>query len=301
MKRILSISIGAAALLLPAVALAQAPANSGTVTVAAQGFDKADKPAEGTDATEAALGAGGLISSGNVNSASLNATARGRLRRGDNQAKADIAGNYAATTETKENTEVKSVAAKNLQGTLRYDHFFSSAVAGFVRASGLYDEVKLIDFRLNVAVGAAFYIISKEKEELFLDLGYAPEKTWLRSAEVDLRHNVRVGGGYSAALSENVAVSILGEYLLALNQITSAAPGCATDAPCSVDNKRLNAQLFLGGRIDSKIYGKFSLATSAGLRWDGNPPLRTPSDLATSEQLSFYDFTAAVNLVYNLF
>jgi putative salt-induced outer membrane protein len=159
----------------------QAAATSGATEVDGQGkFGSVADPTveeEGeTDATEFSLAAGGILSTGNAQSAAATASTSFRLRRDIHQATVLGAGNYGASAVTEDEWEQ---TVGNVQGRARYDVFFAKRFSAFLMATARHDPFQGLDLRLNIDPGVAAYALPKEENKLWFELGY--------DLQVDLR------------------------------------------------------------------------------------------------------------------
>src|SRR5687767_7681347 len=113
----------------------QAPASAGATDVAKEGFQPvAAAPAEDSkDSTTFKLTAGGFLSTGNSRTIALTGVADYFLRRGSSQFSALAAANYGRSAPDADSPS--DVTVQNYQARVRYDYFFSGALAGFGAAS----------------------------------------------------------------------------------------------------------------------------------------------------------------------
>jgi putative salt-induced outer membrane protein len=278
---------------LPASAFAQdAPAagvmktktaTSGSTEVTTGTFDTAKQADPVTDATEAKLQLGALISTGNSRSLATTGSGSMRLRRDKNEFSAVVAANYARAAASPDvDTET---TMENYQGKVRYDRFVSEQTSLFLSFSGRRDRFQGLDGRLNLDPGLAYYFVSEEKQRLWGELGYdlqydvrnedaivaaAAEGTDLGKTKT--RHSARAFLGYHTNVNERVSFDTGAELLVGIP---------------STENWRLNWDNSLTVSLDSR----FSLGTSFNLRYDNNP-------LTGVESL---DTVTALNLICTLY
>src|SRR5688572_24619928 len=108
----------------------QAPASSGSTEVATSGVQSATRATpDDKDGTQLKLTAGGLVSQGNSRTIAATAAGDFRLRRGVSQFGALAAANYGRSSPGQ--GEPSATTVENYQGKVRYDYFFTPAVAGF--------------------------------------------------------------------------------------------------------------------------------------------------------------------------
>ena len=136
--------MGLSVLVVSSTALAEEPpqglmsqdtASTGTTDVEASGFQKAEftpGEEESTDATELAVSAGALLTSGNSKTAAGTAATRFRIRRDANQFKASGAINHAQSS-TDPNLPMETTV-DNSQTNVRYDRFISEHFTLFRRS-----------------------------------------------------------------------------------------------------------------------------------------------------------------------
>lgn len=262
--------------------LAQEAATSGSTEVAKSGFEAVEKQVETEEATELKLSAGGLLATGNSRSLALTGSGQLRLRRSANQYTMNLAGNYARSAATPDDSMETSV--ENVQGRIRYDRFLSESWSLFVAQSARRDRFQGLDLRLNFDPGVAYYFFDVEKHRLWAELGYdlqydvrddeaieAAADTTDPIAKTEVRHSGRAFAGYENNLNEAVRFNTGLEYIQAF---------------ADTENWRLNWDV----GITSAISTNFSLATTFSLRYDNNP----------LEGVRKTDTITALNLVYQL-
>jgi putative salt-induced outer membrane protein YdiY len=262
------------------------PVTKGTTEIAGTGSFaaqvKEDERKTASDASEAALNAGGLFMSGNSRSVSMTAGAKLRLRRNVHQFGAGFFGNYARGGKPVEDT------AANLQGLARYDYFFADSLTVFLQATGRHDKFQGLDFRLTIDPGVAAYLIDTKKQRAWVEAGlqiqYDARSTSTLAAgnagavgsSIDSSAtfaNARFYVGYENQLYDTVSFTSGVEYIQNLHE--------------SVSRYRLN----LDAGIKARLSDKFSLATLYTMRFENQP-------LPTVEKA---DSIASVNLIYTLF
>jgi putative salt-induced outer membrane protein len=269
----------------PAGLSSQAPASSGATEVAKGGFQAvAAPPAEDKDSTSFKVTAGGFVSQGNSRTIAATAAADYFLRRGPSQFTLMLAFNYGRSAPGADEPSVTTV--ENYQGRVRYDHFFSGSLAGFLSTSARKDRFQGLDLRLNVDPGLAYYFIDEKGHRLWAELGYdlqydlrTDEAVAAAALDMDdendddseLRHNIRVFAGYDNQLSETLKFNAGLEYL---QNVTEA------------ENVRLNADAGLTSQLNTS----FSVAFTISVKFDNNP---VPGVEKT-------DIISALNLVYTM-
>jgi putative salt-induced outer membrane protein len=269
----------------PAGLANQAPASAGSTEVAQGGFQAvAAPPAEDKDSTSFKVTAGGFVSQGNSRTIAATAAADYFLRRGPSQFTLMLAFNYGRSAPAAD--EPSATTVENYQARVRYDYFFSGALAGFLSTSARKDRFQGLDLRLNIDPGLAYYFIDEKGHRLWAELGYdlqydARTDEAVAAAALDMdpendddsevRHNVRLFAGYDNQLSETLKFNAGLEYL----QNVEASK-----------NMRLNADTGLTSQINTN----FSVAFTLSLKFDNNP---VPGVEKT-------DVISALNLVYTM-
>ena len=270
-------------------------ASKGSTDVATGGFATGPAlPAEDDpkQATEAAIGAGGLFSSGNAKTVALTSLAKLRVRRDEHQLTVQLAANFARAGKTGEAVET---TVENFQGLLRYDYFVTNNFAAFLQSSVRHDRFQGLDVRLNVDPGIAYYFINTKKSQLRTEVGYdfqydvrrdasrvqptpdavagqpAPEPLPLLDKTQSL-HNVRVFAGYDNKLYKEVSLTTGFEFLQ------------------NVSDAGTYRFVFDIG-IKSNVSDNLAIATTYTMRYENKP---LPSVETT-------DSIASINLVYTLF
>jgi len=266
----------------------QPPASAGKTEVAKEGFQTA---AERVAAEEASKDAstfkatlGGFLSQGNSRAVAFTTALDYSLRRSASQLTAQAAVNYGRSAPAL--GEPYETTVSNYQARLRYDYFFTSAVAGFFAVSGRKDRFQGLDLRLNFGPGLAYYFIDEKDQSFWAELGYdfqydlrdqdyiddaALAAPPLIIAETEKRHNVRAFVGYDTQVSESVKFGTGLEYL---QNVTAA------------ENARINFDAGLAVQLNQA----FAVAVTLSLKYDNNPlPGVEKTDLVT-----------ALNLVYTM-
>ncbi len=278
----------------PAGTVAGDPATSGSTELEGQGSfgSVAENDEEAGDALEWDLSLGALLSTGNARSTALTGGSTFRLRRSRHQFSAFFLGNYGRAA-TSADAEPRDTIG-NLQGRVRYDFFLGDRWSLFGMVTARHDPFQLLDLRLNVDPGAAFYIINRAKEQLHVEAGYdfqyddpsdaAVERTSEGDIVYDAQggftqieprnvHALRLAGGYANSLSETVTFATDLEYLQSVQD---------------AQRWRLNWYATLSAQLVAQL----SLAATFSLRMDNDPVAVGVKNLDTN---------TSVNLVYRFF
>ncbi len=258
-------------------------ATTGSTDVTTGTFDTAKQATEVTDATEAKVQIGALMSTGNSRSLATTGSGSMRLRRADNEFSAVLAANYARSATTP--ADRSKTTMENYQGKVRYDRFVSERVSLFLSFSGRRDRFQGLDVRLNVDPGVAYYFIQEEKQRLWGEVGYdlqydvrrddaiaAAAVDGTKLAKTKTRHSARGFVGYHTNVNEHVSFDSGAELLVGIP---------------ATENWRLNWDNSLTVALDTR----FSLGASFNLRYDNNP-------LPAVEKL---DTLSAMNLICTLY
>jgi putative salt-induced outer membrane protein len=259
------------------------PASEGKTDVSKSGFEGAARPAdEDKDTDTGELSAGGLMAAGNARQVALTASGKLRIRRARSQLSAAAAINYAEAAPDRD-AELRTTV-ENLQSRARYDYFFAERWAAFLGVSARRDRFQGLDLRLNVDPGVAYYLIDREKHQLWLEGGYDFQYDVRRDENLDaaraegqelektrIRHSVRSFAGYENQVNERVTFSTGIEHLQSVE---------------ALETWRLNWD----ASLKSNIAGRFSSAVVIVVKYDNDP-------LPQVEEL---DLAASFNLVYTL-
>ena len=268
----------------PKGVLTQDAASKGNTDVATSGFETGAKPVDpdaAKNATDLKISAGGLGAAGNSRSLALTAAETFRIRRDSEQLSVASAANYAQAGKTGQPT---TASVENVQGKLRYDHFFVGSLAGFLGVSLRHDRFQGLDLRLNLDPGIAYYFIDEKKHQLWGELGYDFQYDVRKQSFVDAaaaagapidKTQGQSGGrafvGYLNKVNDNVTFSTDLEYVQSVQDF---------------DRFRINWD----AGIASSISSSFSLATTMLVQYDHAP---LAGVLNT-------DTTVSISLVYKL-
>ncbi len=278
---------------IPAETVKANTATKGATDVAKGGFATGALPADDDPrtATEAAISAGGLFSSGNARTIALTTAGKFRLRRDEHQFTTQVAANFARAGKKGEGVDT---TVENYQGLLRYDYFFTESVAGFLQSSARRDRFQGLDLRLNVDPGVAYYFVNTKKHQLRAELGYDLQHDVRRDAsrtvttpppagstappttstvdKTQTLHNIRGFVGYDNKLYQSVAFITSFEYLQNVSDLGTY-------------------RFIFDVGLKSNIADNLAIATTYTMRFENKP---LPS-------VESADSIASVNLVYTLF
>lgn len=279
---------------LPTGTLKGSAASTGKTDVAKGGFAAGALPAEDDpkQATEVAIAAGGLFSSGNARTVAVTTAGKLKVRRDEHQLGVQLAANFARAGKKGETVDT---TVENYQGLLRYDYFFTEKVAAFLQSSARHDRFQGLDLRLNVDPGVAYYFINTKKQSLRTEGGYDLQYDVRRNAsrvqtpaavapgapaaaplplldKTQTLHNVRLFAGYENKLYKEVSLVTGLEYLQNVSDLGTY-------------------RLVFDVGIKSNIADNLAIATTYTMRYENKP---LPSVENT-------DSIASINLVYTLF
>lgn len=154
----------------PAIGAAAPPPDAKALVAGPKG--PSDAPAivkPSSDETNAALSAGGLITTGNSKTTALTLNGQFDARRGDNAFLVGVLGNYGESTVA---PNPSKATAQNIQGKLRYDRYFLDNLAGFLLVTGRHDKFQGLAFRLNLDPGLKVVIAKDEVQSFWAEGGY---------------------------------------------------------------------------------------------------------------------------------
>lgn len=123
---------------------------------------------EENDVTELTISAGAMQNGGNSRMVALTTGGRFRLRRGQDQLGAAVAGNYGRTAPVGGSWETN---VENAQGLVRYDRFLDS-VTFFFATQARSDRFQGLDLRMQLDPGVGYYFVDKPDSLLWAEAGY---------------------------------------------------------------------------------------------------------------------------------
>lgn len=295
----------AAAVLVPALAAAQpaatadraaAPEAKALVAAPKEGKDAPDLK-KSSDALNAALSAGGMLSTGNTRTQALTLNGTFELRRGMNGFGFAALGNYGASALPGKDSET---TAENFQLRGRYERYLTDRFALFLMLTERYDRFQGLASRTNIDPGAKYMIWKPENSALWGELGYDFQydirtQTGRHKLDADGKeipgaplndktlsdHSARAFLGFRHAFSKEVTLSTGLEYLQSFvkTELTEKT------AP----NSRVNFDV----TIAAKLYGGIAAGVGFTARYDRTPlPGREKLDTATTLSL-IYAFSDA--------
>lgn len=268
-----------------AKALVEAPKAPGDVPKAEASSDK----------TSGTLSAGAQGSTGNSRIFAATANGTFLMRRDAEGFGASLLGNYAESAAPSDPTHHFYLTTQNIQGRLRYDHYFGDRFSLFLSATGRHDKFQGLSFRLNVDPGAKYLFVNDDATSLWGEIGYdfqfdyrlgqdsiylpvasgGPLNRWVTD------HSSRLFVGFRHAFSKDVTLATGIEYLQSF--VHSDDPRVRLD-----DDARLNFDALFAANLGSG----FSLGLGFSARYTDHPlPAKTNLDTATTLTL-IYSFSS---------
>ena len=251
-----------------------AQATKGATDVTGDKFQTADRAAaEAKDATELALSAGTLASTGNSRSQAATAAAKFRVRRGSDQLKLAAAGNYAAAKPV--GASEYTTTLQNFQGLERFDRFLGD-VTLFVSAQERNDKFQGLRLRTQVDPGAGYYFVNQKTKLLWIEVGYDLTYDLRTEAAKDANggegtntlHSSRTFVGHENALTETSKLTLGVEFLQGLSD--SGVRRLVADAA-----------------VTAKIVGNLSIGASFSDRYDSKPLGPEKNDVLVAASLVY--------------
>ena len=259
-------------------------ASKGNTDVATSGFETGatrEDPDKVKDATDLKISAGGLGAAGNSRSLALTAAETFRIRRQSEQLSVASAANYAQAGKVGTPT---TASVENVQGKLRYDHFFVGSLAGFLGVSARHDRFQGLDLRLNFDPGVAYYFVDEKKQQLWGELGYDFQYDIRRQSFLDVA--AAAGAPVSKTQGQSGGRAFVG-YLNKVNaNVTFTTDLEYVQSLQNTDRFRINWD----AGVASSISSSFSLATTMLVQYDNTPLLGVLST----------DTTVSISLVYKM-
>lgn len=218
-------------------------ATTGTTDVTGGKTVTVEKEAEKKDATELQAQAGGMSSEGNARAMAITGASKFRLRREDNQFRAALAANYAASSVPAPAQRDYSSTVQNFQGMVRYDRFFGDVIA-FLQGQGRNDRFAGYDVRLQLDPGVGYAIINRKTVQLTGEGGYdfmyqknrTDARYQLDANKVPVRdtsgailldpgkpdhysiHSVRVAANFEYVFNDATKLATMVEFLQSVNE-----------------------------------------------------------------------------------
>jgi len=148
-----------------------AQATTGATDVTGTKTVTVEKAADKKDATELQVQAGGMSSEGNARALALTGGSKFRFRRDDNQFRAALAANYAASAAPAPADRDYTSTVQNFQGMARYDRFFGDVIA-FMQGQARNDRFAGYDARLQLDPGLGYAFINTKTVQFTGEGGY---------------------------------------------------------------------------------------------------------------------------------
>lgn len=184
-----------------------------------------------------------MSAEGNARTMAITGGSKFRLRRDDNQFRAALAANYAASSVPAPAARDYSSTVQNVQGLLRYDRFFGDVI-GFLQTQGRNDRFAGYDARLQLDPGLGYAIINRKTVQLTGEGGYdfmyqknrTDARYLLDANKVPVRdasgtllfdpdkpdhytiHSVRVAANFDYVFNDATKLSTMLEFLQSVNE-----------------------------------------------------------------------------------
>jgi putative salt-induced outer membrane protein len=240
---------------------------------------EAPKLAPSPDATNAAVSAGGLSSSGNSRMVAFTGSGNFDWRGGNNGFGASLVGNYGKSAPPGGEMETTT---ENFQGRVRYDRYVIEDASVFMMATGRHDRFQGLAFRLNLDPGFKYLFVNRPNTALWVEAGYDLQYDTRTRAARDVvddmgvvidrldkhetDHSARVFLGFRHAFNEATALSNGIEYLQSFVES---------------ERYRVNYDVL----FTAKVWGDLALGVGFNARYD-NQPLPEKEKLDTTSTLS---------------
>jgi len=240
---------------------------------------EAPKLAPSPDATNAAVSAGGLSSTGNSRMVAFTGSGNFDWRGGNNGFGASLVGNYGKSAPPDGEMETTT---ENFQGRVRYDRYVIEDASVFMMATGRHDRFQGLAFRLNLDPGFKYLFVNRPNTALWVEAGYDLQYDTRTRAARDVvddmgvvidrldkhetDHSARVFLGFRHAFNEATALSNGIEYLQSFVE---------------TERYRVNYDVL----FTAKVWGDLALGVGFNARYD-NQPLPEKEKLDTTSTLS---------------
>ncbi|HSQ68393.1 MAG TPA: DUF481 domain-containing protein [Polyangiaceae bacterium] len=156
------------------------PADVGAAVAAPKPIAAPEEKKASTDFLNAAVNAGGQVTTGN--SRLIAVTAGGKLdaRVGKEGFGAALIANYSTAYELSKPATATTPpvpgrfhdSVRNLQGKLRYDRYLLPDLSVFVQLTGTHDPFQGVSFRFNVDPGVKLFFYNRPQTKFWGELGY---------------------------------------------------------------------------------------------------------------------------------
>jgi len=181
-------------------------------SVLAAGKKKSSKTAEKEPkGLETTVAAGITLTDGNNDTLAANATITTEgEKEGIGSILAGVEANYGESESTVNEVREKTVENAKLYGNFKKT--LSPRTFASLDTSAFYDDIALIDYRINIGPSAGAYLVKNEKRALSMEIG--PSYLWEKVDSVNDDYlGIRVGQRYTWQLSETAKLWQSAEYL----------------------------------------------------------------------------------------
>ncbi|MFI5296761.1 MAG: DUF481 domain-containing protein [Polyangiales bacterium] len=304
----LTVASAAHAADVPTGTAAAQKATTGTTDITGGGFEgaKRDNDKDKTDATEASISAGGLVSSGNSPSTSLTAAGRFRIRRDASQFTGAAAYNFGKgpvkdasgnnVLDSSGNPET-ATTLDNVQARLRYDYFVSDNFTAFLGAQARHDLFQDLALRTQIDPGIGYYFVASKERNVWIELGYdylhdirntddtgcvlsyTGACAGVNASKTLTSHSVRGFLGYNETFNAGVSFLATLEFLQAINSAdyTDTSGNAQSIHPYRIAFDAL---------LNAKLSTKFALGLGLSARYDSGAVIVGKKELDTISTVS---------------
>ncbi len=178
---------------------------TGTLTAA-----EPEPPREGWSS---GLQAGLNLSRGNTKNLLLNGGLQTEYRRGDNEFRLDLQGNYGESTLNRGATNATDeTTVQNARGVADYRRLLSERTYAYANAELANDEIAAVDYRLIAGPGAGYFVLKNDRQRLSAEAGVAYVRQRLAHEDNDT-FNLRAAQRYELALPAGAKFWESAEYM----------------------------------------------------------------------------------------
>jgi len=247
-------------------------------------FKFGEKPKEEVKDVEwkASAQAGLILTTGNSQTTTLSAAAKGSRKAGFNKLELEAGGAFARSTiriaadenanGTIDDNEINNVTQTTNEswfGNIRYDRFLTEHNSLYAKVSIAGDKPAGKELVLGGQLGYSRQLFKNDVHELRGEGGYDFSREDLVSGDPVSIHSLRVFAGYTGKLSADTALAAEIEGLFNLNPVSN---GVLADLRGEADagffeDTRLNGTTSL----TTKMFEDISFRFAFGFKWDNKP------------------------------
>ena len=205
---------------------------------------------------------GVAVTDGNSETMVYNVGVATERKQGAHEFKAGAAYNYGETTvEDSTGESVDNKTADNIQGAAQYNRLFNERLFGFVKLTGLSDDLALIDYRFIGGPGLGYYVVKSATRSLALEAGpsYLAERV---DGEDDEALLLRVAERFEQTFESGAKIWQAAEYMPQ-----------ADDFDVYLLNAEVGAEAILSGNLNLRVVAQD--------RYDSEPALDREKNVLT--------------------